>query len=411
MQTIQKKDQAHPWQIKVTPKYKDITLILRMQLDLSVKHASLAALYMVLIEDRNTNYPTKAKMLQAQDELYGATFSSGVIGYHNQMIIQCASKIIDQSYVDESNLYQKHSEWFESMIFNPMINEETLKEAKQVVSDSLLRDLDQPSKYAQIKAFEQLGQGESLAINMDGDRQTIQAIRVKEMLEFVAYLKDEAFKMVYLIGNLSDDQTSSYQNLYFKDQKFEPLLINPIEKADLGLVVERKKIGQSHLLRLYQSQIAMNHPLYLANRLAVIMLGQLPTSYLFTEIREKRSLAYSISASYIAFDGVIMVKTGIDQSNLELVSGLIDEQIEALQQDNDHLLNQAKLMLINAIHNSEDNINSYINLHYSYFLIQSIYDKEALIQAIHAVDMQSIKQAVQHWQPLLSYALTGEDYE
>lgn len=106
-----------------------------------------------------------------------------------------------------------------------------------------------------------------------------------------------------------------------------------------------------------------------------------------------------------------MVKTGIDQSNLELVSGLIDEQIEALQQDNDHLLNQAKLMLINAIHNSEDNINSYINLHYSYFLIQSIYDKEALIQAIHAVDMQSIKQAVQHWQPLLSYALTGEDYE
>lgn len=94
--------------------------------------------------------------------------------------------------------------------------------------------------------------------------------------------------MVYLIGNLSDDQTSSYQNLYFKDQKFEPLLINPIEKADLGLVVERKKIGQSHLLRLYQSQIAMNHPLYLANRLAVIMLGQLPTSYLFTEIREKR---------------------------------------------------------------------------------------------------------------------------
>lgn len=411
MQT--KQNQLNPWasHLKNTDKYKDVTLVARLRIPLTKTNATLAALYLVLVEDRNVYYPSKAAMLVAKDALYGCTFGSEVVGYHDHMVLQIASKVIDVRFVEQADLYVQHYAWFLKMIEAPLVNEATLKEAKQVVKDRLLRDFDQPSKYAQIRAFESLGADVVLAINLDGDLKSLETITLEDVVDFVTYLKDEAQKMKYVVGYEPGHQLRSAYQLHDLTTTSQRLRIQPFTSAPLTPVEESKNINQTQLLKLYQTNIAIDHPLFMANRLAIIMLGQLPTSYLFTEIREKRSLCYSIFAQYIAFDGICVVKTGIEATNVEVVSALIDAQIKALEAGDVALLQQAKVMLINAIHNSEDNIASYVNLHYSGLLIGEPFDIETTIQNIKAVNLDDIKHAVQQWQPLLMYTLVGEAHE
>ena len=102
-----------------------------------------------------------------------------------------------------------------------------------------------------------------------------------------------------------------------------------------------------------------------------------------------------------------MVKTSIDQANIEKVNELIGEQVETLRKIDIDLLNQAKSMLINAINNSDDELLSYVNLHYSYALLEQEFSKENVIESIKAVNPLDIAQAVSLWEDLLLFVVKG----
>ena len=63
------------------------------------------------------------------------------------------------------------------------------------------------------------------------------------------------------------------------------------------------------------------------------LLGQLPNSLLFSEIREKRNLCYSIYSNLMHYDGIMSIHTGISKTQRDLVLQLIDEQIETIRKN------------------------------------------------------------------------------
>ena|SRR5690554_998156 len=389
-------------------KFKDITVVERLLFPISKFNATCAALLMYIMEDRCEKYPSKQAMLQIKDHLYGTTFSSGVIGYGKNMVLQLASKVMDPQFGDDKTLLQAHSDWFYDVIHYPLINEETLKEAKAQVSSSLIRDLDQPSKYAQLKAFESLGANHVISINLDGDLETLSTIEVDDLKTFYYQLLQQSHKSMYVIGNIEKELAETlYKDRFIQDNHYVAFDIKPFDAPALAPIEEVKETSQTQLVKLYKTNVSMDHPLYMANRVAIAALGQLPTSYLFTEIREKRSLCYSIYSQYIAFDGLCMVKTGIDQANIEKVHELIGEQVETLRKIDVDLLDQAKSMLINAINNSDDELLSYVNLHYSYALLEQEFSKENVIESIKAVNPLDIAQAVSLWEDLLLFVVKG----
>lgn len=392
-----------------TKKFKDITVVLRLMLPLTKENTTAAAVYLYMVEDRNQLYPTKKDMLYIKDLLYGSTLSTGVVGYGQHFAMQIASKVMDPSYGDDQNLLSKHASWFLAMVFSPLINQDTLKEAKAQVASSLYRDLDQPSKYAQLQAFAALGSDHPISINLDGDLQSLEAITIETIRDFHQQVIQNSMRHLYVIGNITHQDASTYYKQRLLDNNtLIALSSEPLDLAFLGSLSETKQSTQSQMVKLIKTQVIMDHPLYLANRVAIAAFGQLPTSLLFMEVREKRSLCYSISAQYIAFDGLCVVKTGIDQSNIELVDSLIDQQIDVLKNLDETLLNQAKTMLINAINTSDDELLSFINLHYSYHLISKKFDKQQLIDDILAITPLDIHQAVSLWENLLVYTVKGE---
>ena len=395
-----------------TTKFKDITVVFRFLIPLTKKHATLSALMLYIMEDRNIDYPSKKTMLAKKDELYGTTFTSGVIGYGQAMAIQIASKVMDPTYGDDPDLLIKHRDWLLTMIKKPLINQKTLQEAKQQVQSALLRDLDHPQKYAQIKAFESLGESETVSINIDGDLEVLKDITVDDCHAFHEQLLHDAKVSLYVIGNMTQEEVINlYDNQDFLQTHKSMKTAYTIDLKNSGRKTESKASTQTNLLKLYKTNVSIDHPLYLANRLVSIALGQLPTSYLFSEIREKRSLCYSISSQYISFDGLCLVSTGIEKQNVDTVSELIDQQVQAVKEVDETRLHQAKTMLINAINNSEDEILSMINLHYGYELVSQTFDKMDLISRVQRVSSLDIFQAVSLWEPLLEYVVEGVPYE
>ncbi len=389
-------------------KFKDITIVERLLFPISKFNATCAALLMYIMEDRSIKYPSKQAMLQIKDHLYGTTFSSGVIGYGKNMVLQLASKVMDPQFSDDKTLLEAHSEWLYHVIHHPLISEETLKEAKAQVFSSLIRDLDQPSKYAQIKAFEALGEEHVISINLDGDLTTLANIDVKDIQTFFDTLMNQSYKSMYVIGNIDKDKAETlYKDKFIQNNHYYPMVVAPIDIAPLKNIEETKDTNQSQLVKLFKTNVSMEHPLYMANRVAIAALGQLPTSYLFKEIREKRSLCYSIYSQYIAFDGICVVKTGIDQTNIDEVHHLINEQVKALQTMDQDMLDQAKSMLINAINNSDDELLSYVNLHYSYALLEKKFHKDNVIAKIKTITLLDVTQAVSLWQDLLLFVMKG----
>ncbi len=395
-----------------TTKFKDITVVFRFLIPLTKQHATLSALVLYMMEDRNIDYPSKKEMLAKKDELYGTTFTSGVIGYGQAMAIQIASKVMDPSYGDDPQLLIKHRDWLLTMIEKPLINQETLQEAKQQVQSALLRDLDYPQKYAQIKAFESLGESETVSINIDGDLAVLKDITIADCEVFHQQLLQEVNVSLYVIGNIDQETLVDLydnQDILHVHKKIQTAYT--LDLKNVGRKAETKTSTQTNLLKLYKTNVSIGHPLYLANRLISIALGQLPTSYLFSEIREKRSLCYSISSQYISFDGLCLISTGIDQQNIDAVSTLIDQQIQAVKEVDQTRLHQAKTMLINAINNSEDEILSMINLHYGYDIVSQTFDKVDLIARVQRVSSLDIFQAVSLWEPLLEYVVEGVPHE
>lgn len=393
-----------------TAKFKDITVVLRMLMPLTKENTTYAAVYLYMVEDRNQHYPSKKEMLHIKDLLYGTTLSTGVVGYGNYFAMQVASKVMDPSFGDDHQLLSKHASWFNHIVFEPLINEETLLEAKAQVAAGLYRDLEQPAKYAQLQAFSSLGEDQKIAINLDGDLNTLETITLEDVLNFHQEVTQSALRHLYVIGDITLENAKIHyeQRLLTTNNRFT-FENEALSLSDKGTITESKVSSQTQMVKLFKTNVTMDHPLYLANRVAIAAFGQLPTSLLFMEVREKRSLCYSISAQYIAFDGVCMVRTGIDQSNIELVDTLIDEQVLVLKEVDQLLLQQAKTMLINAIKTSDDELLSFINLHYSYQLINQTFNKEQVIKAIEDINPLDIHQAVSLWEPLLVYVVKGEN--
>ena len=135
--------------------------------------------------------------------------------------------------------------------------------------------------------------------------------------------------------------------------------------------IERDKINQSKLVIGYnlidltpvEAQYALQIYLYL--------LGLGPNSKLFTNVREKESLCYSIGVTARYVNSLMMVTAGIDAVNFDKTIDLIDKQISDMCNGNFKAkdIEAAKLSLKSSYQELLESPHSIINFsEASYYL-------------------------------------------
>jgi predicted Zn-dependent peptidase len=173
-------------------------------------------------------------------------------------------------------------------------------------------------------------------------------------------------------------------------------------------ILERE-IEQTNLTQLYTTDVLYNEKHYIAMRLMVIMLGQLPNSLLFNEIREKRSLCYSINASSMNFDGIMSIQTGIAYENLDEVKLLINTQISRLINGEFpvKLLTIAQKMMRSSMESIADDRSAYLNFLFQRILTDHELDTTDILQRIKLVTKSDIQAAAKNLTMVSEIVLKG----
>jgi predicted Zn-dependent peptidase len=121
-------------------------------------------------------------------------------------------------------------------------------------------------------------------------------------------------------------------------------------------VHEEQALSQAKLNLGYDFPVFYRGDHYYAALVFNELFGGSPLSKLFTNVREKASLAYYASSSLDTFRGVLKVQAGIDGKNHDQVLAIIADQLTAIQNGDftDNLVDQLKLGLINDFESSLD---------------------------------------------------------
>jgi predicted Zn-dependent peptidase len=390
-------------------KFKDVQFSIRYLGENREPDNTIRNLLTYIITDRSMAYATKQAMNVRSDELYALSLDAKTSAYGNYHGIEIRFKTLSEFYSKEKHLKEVFS-FIKGCIYSPLLNEESLLEAKTNLKLSLGRILDNPSHLAVIKANQLGASHEALGNFSQGSIDLIDGITLKDVLKGHQNLLNENDIVMIGIGRIDQSYERLLRSIFMiTEEPFKKIAYYVSDKQYLEDSID-KDVKQTSLSQLYTTQCTLYDKDYAALRVVSFMLGQLPSSLLFQEIREKRSLCYSIYSSPYAFDGILSISTGIAKENHHQVIELIDQQIELLKNDNysDDLFNQAKLMLINNFRSIEDEMNSYINILYTQMVVRNSFDLERLINEIDSVNREDVNRLMQKIKKLCTFTVYGD---
>lgn len=220
------------------------------------------------------------------------------------------------------------------IVLNPLIKVDDIKVEKGVIVEEIGMYEDTPmSRIGDI--FEQLiFEGHPLAMDITGTKKTVTQI---QRPDFVKFRKENYFAknmLVTVSGGVSEKQVVNLAKAHLGDfksgkrnktSKFKGIQ----KKAKVRLV--SKKIDQAHLILGFGAKQLGHKDRYTETVLNAILGGGM-SSRLFTEVREKRGLAYAVRSAFdrLIDTGYFAVYAGVDIKKAPEAIKVILEQLNGL---------------------------------------------------------------------------------
>lgn len=392
-------------------KFKTNILSVQFVYPLQEMSVTKLAVLMNILTDRTEKYHSKQLLSDKLDDLYGASVGSKVSAYGKSQVMEVRISFLNDAYTEEA-IINEALQLLAEILFRPLLNEETVREAKDLHYAFLRRSLDNPSSFTQQQALKLAGANHPLGISVNGNAEDVAEISVVDIEEAYRLLLEESQIFVNMIGSLRAEEIIPLLEVVLPlkgrdDNEGTYYSFMPLESNEY---VEYKAIGQSYLALIYNHDIGPLDAAYWKLRVTNALLGQLPVSLLFQEIREKRSLSYSISSMPIVYDEVIYIAAGIQIGSEDEVVELSKKQVQRLQ-DGDfdpELLEVVKVMLQNAFRSSLDYPQTMLNLLFQNSLFKRRQTVDDILDAIAKVSKEDVILTAGHLKLNTVFVLKGE---
>ncbi|MEA3414213.1 MAG: pitrilysin family protein [Nanoarchaeota archaeon] len=231
------------------------------------------------------------------------------------------------------------------MIMNPLFDEKEIEKERKVIFEEIKMRKDNPRIYV----FDEI-QGflyeEPFASNLIGTEKTMNALGKKELTEMFKKVYVPENLILTVVGNYEFDKLIEFVEKSF-EEKFRvnsgssdayPKALNSgaqeIKLKNETKIEKRKGIDQVNMILAFHTPLAKDKKSYAAKVLMTLM-GDGLSSRLFSEIREKRNLAYSIRGEAgISKDySFCIIYVGTSPENTEKVKELVLKEFEKASKD------------------------------------------------------------------------------
>ncbi len=296
------------------------------------------------------------------------------------------------------------------IVKNPLFDEKEIEKERKVIFEEMKLYKDNPMHYV----FEEIHKNlyeEPFGIPVIGTVESMESIDKEKMIETFNEVYKPNNMILCVVGDADFSELVSFAEKNFGTEKGEIKQIEVKEKIEKR-IEERKGIDQANLVFAYHVPLADDPKNNAATLLNTLMANGL-SSRLFSEIREKRNLAYSVKGGSVvrkkyAFNYIFV---GTMKENVEKVKELIIKEFKDVAENIDELeLKQAKEQAIGNYQIALEDSRSLMVYLLSYELLgnaEKFYDFEKDVNAVRLEDVKELaKRASEEFS---FFALLPED--
>ena len=206
-----------------------------------------------------------------------------------------------------------------------------IEKERQVIIEEINMSLDSPAQRVSMLIDELVWPGHALGRDIAGNRETVAAITRQTMLDYLARQYQPGNAVLSIAGNIRHDEVLEQVARMTAPWKRRGtrLEYTPYrDKPGRRVTIEKRDTEQTQLC-LALPGLSITDPRRFALDLLNVILGEGMSSRLFTEIRDRLGLAYSIQSYVEHFldTGAMNIAAGVDAKNLKVAVRAILEEL------------------------------------------------------------------------------------
>lgn len=224
-------------------------------------------------------------------------------------------------------------ELFADLVLRPHLGDEALEPIRALALQSLASLEDDPASLAMTE-LRRIYFGDGWGRHSGGDESGLKAMNSDDVRSAHADLMQSQGAILAVAGALDFDRLRTQVERLFGDWNARPLQLPPPIPPQNVIRHQTKETNQCQITMAFPS-LDITHPDYYKARAALAILGGYASARLFTEVREKRGLCYTVYAGYEALHrqaaALIYAGTGVDRAQETLDVTLTE--LERLKRD------------------------------------------------------------------------------
>ena len=249
------------------------------------------------------------------------------------------------------------------MVKNPLFDEKELEKERKVIFEEIKMYHDNPRLHIFDEIQKALYDG-TMGMTLAGTYETMSSIDKNKIIEKFKQIYQPNNMILCIVGDADFNKIVEFAEKNFGDKKGKI----PKQKFNLrneSKVEKRKGIDQANLVFAHHVPLAGNKKSFAALVLSTLMAGGM-SSRLFSEIREKRNLAYAVKgdANINRDFAYNLIYIGTSKENVDIVKKIMLDEFKKVAQSLDKKeLEQVKEQLIGNYYISmEDSQSQMVNL-------------------------------------------------
>ena len=359
-----------------TNKFKTNLMVVFLTTELNRENVTKNALISTILRRGSKTMPSQEEISKNLEEMYGATFNCGLDKTGDNQVLKFFMETVNDNFLPKSNIniMENSIQKLIELVFDPYIENEGFKEQyveqeKNRVREWIEARKDNKASYALEQCIEEMYKNQNFGLYKYGYIEDLDNINAKNLFEYYQNLIKECKIDIYISGMIDEkiveekirqnqiiskleDRNPKYNNNEIEKGKKAEQENTKEEKLDvaqgklvLGLDVELEEEAQKYDTLVYNS-----------------ILGGTANSKLFQNVREKASLAYAASSSYLRTKSNIFINCGIEIENYTKALDIIKVQIKDMKEGKftDEEVENAKTNILDSIQSIEDEQDSQI---------------------------------------------------
>lgn len=348
--------------------------------------------------------PETKQFREYLDDLYGAGFGFDIYKRGDYQIVQLRMDMINDQFVSSSqSLLKQGLEFVGETLTRPVLEDGYFRrkyvDAEKVTLQKRLESIiNDKVRYAAERCIEEMCKGDPYRLHPLGNIEDIASITPEALYSHYRDWLANSPIDIYVVGNTTLREVEELVQQAFVIPRVQVSSYRAVQSskasAEVNTVVEKLDVNQGKLNMGLRTSVTYADELYPTALMYNGILGGYPHSKLFTNVREKESLAYYASSRYDGHKGILTIQSGIEQANMDKTVDIIRKQLASMEQGDisGTEMNQTKAMISNHLRELQDSAFETIAFDFNTVLSGKERTVAELINAVNEVDVAAIQQ-------------------